>query len=218
LAGAAQEFKNAIALNPNYATAYHAHSVVLGAAKRHDESIAEARHGLELDPLSIPVNNIVGEMLSAARQWEQAIDQYRKTVELDPSVALVHENLGTALEEIGRYDDAIEEYLVARALSGEGHCIVAELRKAYQRYGLRGFRQKQLQLALARWTGWHVDAFQIASFYARLSDPKQALAWLEKAREARSGMLIWIRMYPDFKDILSHPEFPHLVRRVGLPD
>ncbi len=218
LEGAAQELKSAIALNPNYATAYHAHSVVLGAAQRHDESIAEARRALEVDPLSIPVNNIVGEMLGAARQWDQAIDQYQKTVELDPTVALVHENLGTALDEIGRYDDAIGEYLLARALSGEDDCIVAELRNAYQRYGLRGFRQKQLQLALARWTGWHVDAFQIASFYARLGDPKQALAWLEKATEARSGMLIWIRMYPDFKNLLSHPEFQHLVRRVGLPE
>jgi TolB-like protein/Tfp pilus assembly protein PilF len=218
LEGAAQELRTAIAMNPNYATAYHAHSVVLGAAQRHDESIAEARRALEVDPLSIPVNNIVGEMLGAARQWDQAIDQYRKTVELDPTVALVHENLGTALEEIGRYDDAIGEYLLARALSGEDDCIVAELRNAYQRYELRGFRQKQLQLALARWTGWHVDTFRIASFYARLDDPKQALAWLEKACEARSGMLIWIRMYPDFKNLLSHPEFQHLVRRVGLPE
>lgn len=157
-------------------------------------------------------------MFSAARQWERAIDQYRKTIELDPRVALVHENLGTALEEIGQYDEAIEEYLAARTLSGEDESIVAELRQAYQRQELRGFRQKQLQLALARWTAWHVDAFQIASFYARLSEPKQALAWLEKAREARSGMLIWIRMYPDFKNILSHAEFQHLARRVGLPD
>jgi tetratricopeptide (TPR) repeat protein len=107
--------------------------VVLGATKRHDESIAEARRGLDVDPLSIPVNNIVGEMLSAARLWKQAIDQYRKTIELDPSVALVHENLGTALEEIGQYDEALEEYLVARALSGEAACMVANLRKAYEK-------------------------------------------------------------------------------------
>jgi TolB-like protein/Tfp pilus assembly protein PilF len=217
LAGAAQELRNSIALNPNYATAYQAHSVVLGAMKRHDESIAEAMRGLEVDPLSIPVNNIVGEMLSAARQWERAIDQYRKTVELDPRVALVHENLGTALEEIGRHGEAIEEYLAARTLSGEDESIVAELREAYRRQELRGFRQKQLQLALARWTGWHVDAFQIAAFYARLDHSTEALAWLGKALEARSGMLIWIRMYPDFKNVLSHQEFQHLVLRVGLP-
>jgi tetratricopeptide (TPR) repeat protein len=217
LPGAAQGFQDAIRLNPNYATAYQAHSVVLGAMKRHEESIAEAMRGLEVDPLSIPVNNIVGEMLSAARQWERAIDQYRKTVELDPSVALVHENLGTALEEIGRDDEAIEEYLVARTLSGEDESTVGELREAYTRNELRGFRQKQLQLALARWTGWHVDAFQIASYYARLDHSIPALAWLEKAFEARSGMLIWIRMYPDFKNVLSRLAFQQLVLRVGLP-
>jgi tetratricopeptide (TPR) repeat protein len=217
LAGAAQELRNSIALNPNYATAYQAHSVVLGAMTRHEESIAEAMRGLEVDPLSIPVNNIVGEMLSAARQWERAIDQYRKTVELDPGVALVHENLGTALEEVGKYDEAIEEYLVARTLSGEDLSIVRELRETYTRNELRGFRQKQLQLALARWTGWHVDAFQIASYYARLDDSTAALAWLEKAFVARSGMLIWIRMYPDFKNVLSHSAFEQLVLRVGLP-
>jgi TolB-like protein len=217
LAGAAQELRNSIALNPNYATAYQAHSVVLGALKRHDESIAEAMRSLEVDPLSIPVNNIVGEMLSAARQWERAIDQYRKTIELDPSVALVHENLGTALEEIGRNGEAIEEYLAARTLAGENESIVAELREAYKREQLRGFRQKQLQLALARWTGWHVDAFQIAAYYARLDHSTQALAWLEKAYEARSGMLIWIRMYPDFKNIVKHQEFQNLILRVRLP-
>jgi hypothetical protein len=44
-----------------------------------------------------------------------------------------------------------------------------------------------------------------------------ALVWLEKAFEARSGMLIGIRMYPDFKNVLSRLAFQQLVLRVGLP-
>ncbi len=216
LAAAAQGFRHAIALNPNYATAYQANSVVYGAMQRHEDSIAEARRGLEVDPLSIPVNNIVGEMLSAARQWDLAIDQYRKTIELDADVALVHENLGTALEEVGSYDEAIEEYLVARTLGGENAGIVGELRDAYEKGKLRGFRQKQLQLALARENGWHVDMFQIAALYARLGDSNLAFAWLEKAFEARSGMLIWLRMYPDFANLTEYPEFHNLLQSVGL--
>jgi hypothetical protein len=43
--------------------------VPLGVMKRYDESVAEARRGLEVDPLSIPVKNIVGELISTARQW-----------------------------------------------------------------------------------------------------------------------------------------------------
>jgi TolB-like protein/Tfp pilus assembly protein PilF len=216
-AAAEQQFNTAIAFNPNYATAYQAHSVLLGAMRCHRESIAEATKALEVDPLSIPVNNIVGEMFSAARQWTQAIDQYRKTIELDPNVALVHENLGTALEESGRLDESIEEYLVARKLSAEDDFVVRDLRLAYEKHGMRGYRAKQLELALERWSGWHVDAFQIASLYARLDDPTSAMAWLEKAVDARSGMLIWLIMYPDFTNILPHPEFRRLVQDVGLP-
>jgi tetratricopeptide (TPR) repeat protein len=156
-------------------------------------------------------------MFSAARQWTQAIDQYRKTIELDPNVALVHENLGTALEESGRLDESIEEYLVARKLSAEDDFVVRDLRLAYEKHGMRGYRAKQLELALERWSGWHVDAFQIASLYARLDDPTSAMAWLEKAVDARSGMLIWLIMYPDFTNILPHPEFRRLVQDVGLP-
>jgi hypothetical protein len=40
-ARAGQELKNAVALNPNYATAYQAHSMSLGAMKRYDESVVE---------------------------------------------------------------------------------------------------------------------------------------------------------------------------------
>jgi TolB-like protein/Tfp pilus assembly protein PilF len=215
-AAAAQELNNAIALNPNYATAYQAYSVLLGAMKRHGESVAEARKALEVDPLSIPVNNIVGEMLAASRHWIEAIEQYRKTIELDPNVPLVHENLGIALEEVGRNDQAIDEYLIARTLSGEDPAVAPLLRSEYEKHGLTGFRQKQLQFALERWDGWHVDAFQIASLYARLGNPEAAMEWLEKAFDARSGMLIWLIMYADFKNIFSNPEFELLVQRVGL--
>lgn len=216
-AAAAQELNNAIALNPNYATAYQAYSVLLGAMRRHGESVAEARKALEVDPLSIPVNNIVGEMLAASRHWIEAIGQYQKTIELDPNVPLVHENLGIALEEVGRHDQAIDEYLVARTLSGEDPAIAQPLRSEYVKHGLTGFREKQLQFALERWAGWHVDAFQIASLYARLGNRDAAMAWLEKAFDARSGMLIWLIMYADFKNIFSDPEFQRLVQRVGLP-
>jgi tetratricopeptide (TPR) repeat protein len=183
---------------------------------RHNDSIAEARRGLEVDPLSIPVNNIVGEMLAAARRWDQAIGQYRKTIELDPNVALVHENLGTALEEIGHYDEAIHEYLSARLLYGEEQAIVSGLRHEYRKFGMTGFRQEQLRVALGRWKGWHVDTFQISSFYARLGDAEHALEWLEKAAGVHSGMLIWIKMYPDFKLVANHPQIQMLSQRIGL--
>jgi len=82
---------------------------------------------------------------------------------------------------------------------------------------LDGFFLKQVELERARWDGRHFDTFQIAAHYARLGEQDEALAWLERAFEARSGEMIWIKLYPYFEKLYPNPRFGDLVRRVGLP-
>jgi TolB-like protein/Tfp pilus assembly protein PilF len=215
--GAEREFKRALELNPNYATTHHAYSALLASTGRKQEGIAEAQRALELDPLSIPINNILGEIYMCAGECKQAIEQYRKAIEMDPNVWLPHENLGVALEEIGKDAEAVDEYLKARAVSGESPEVLRELRNEYEASGLRGFRQKQVELERARWEGQHLDTFRIAAHYARLGEQDEAIAWLERAFEARSGELIWIKLYPVFQKLYANPRFKDVVRRVGLP-
>src|SRR5205823_3778795 len=69
-AGAQHEFDLALSLNPNYATAHQWHGVLLGVLGRKDESIAEARRALELDPLS----PIVGSTLAWVLYWAGRYD------------------------------------------------------------------------------------------------------------------------------------------------
>jgi TolB-like protein/Tfp pilus assembly protein PilF len=215
--GAEQEFKRAIELNANYATTHHAYSALLAATGRKQEAIAEAQRALELDPLSIPINNILGEIYICAGECKQAIGQYRKTIEMDPNVWLPHENLGVALEEIGKDAEAVDEFLKAGAVSGESPEILRELRAEYESSGLRGFRRKQVELERARWEGRHFDTFRIAAHYARLGEQDEAIAWLERAFEARSGEMIWIKLYPVFQKLYANPRFEDVARRVGLP-
>src|SRR5262249_14342966 len=54
--GAEKEYKKAIELNPNYATAHHWYSGLLAALGKQDEALAEAKQAIELDPLSLPIN------------------------------------------------------------------------------------------------------------------------------------------------------------------
>jgi TolB-like protein/Tfp pilus assembly protein PilF len=215
--GADREFKTALKLNPSYPTLHHAYSIFLAARGGLPQAMQEVKHALEIDPLSIPINNIVGELYMFAGEWDQAIEQYRQTIEMDPNVWIVHENLGIALEETGKNGEAVEEYLKARALSGASAKALMDLRDAYDRSGLRGFRQRQLEMDLERWNGWHSDAFHIAANYARLGEIDPALTWLERACEARSGWMICIQLYSYFKNLYAHPRFQHVVRRVGLP-
>src|SRR5256712_12039672 len=62
------EFKRAIELNPNYATAHQWYSIMLASTDRQEEGIAEVRMALRLDPASAIVNmNIANQLLSTGR-------------------------------------------------------------------------------------------------------------------------------------------------------
>jgi tetratricopeptide (TPR) repeat protein len=76
-------FNRAIELSPNYPTARHWHAELLSRLGRHDEAVREIKRAQELDPLSIPINAMVGHVLMMARRYDEAIDQFKKTLELD---------------------------------------------------------------------------------------------------------------------------------------
>jgi len=184
---------------------------------RMDEAIEEAQCALVLDPLSVPINNMVGEIYMFAGQLDAAVAQYRKALELDPHTGIVHENLGIALEQQGKDKEALDEYLRAYAFWGERPESISDMRRSFELGGWRGFRQSKLELALSRQTGWHFERFQIATLYAGIGDETKALAWLEQAYDARSAGLIWITLFPFFRKLFSHPRFRALAAHVGLP-
>src|SRR5437588_7933563 len=85
MAGSISEFQRAIALNPNYATAHHWYgNGPLPALGRFEESIAEGKRAIELDPLSPIINADLGQNLYSARRYDDAIAPLRKTLEIDP--------------------------------------------------------------------------------------------------------------------------------------
>lgn len=214
---AGQEFEAALQLNPNYPTGYHAYSAYLAIMGRHQEAIRAAQRGLAIDPLSIPINNFLGETLMFAQEWERAAEQFRQSIEMDPNVWLLHFNLGLVFEETGKLHEAAEEYLTVCALEGASPHTLGALRAACERDGLAGFRKQKFSPDLESWDGWSSDPFRIAQDQARLGENDSALALLEQAYEAHSGWVVWIQNYPHFHGLRSHPRFQRLARRLGLP-
>jgi Tfp pilus assembly protein PilF len=67
-AGAEKEFKRALELNPNYATAHQWYAFYFASIGKFTEAIEEMRRAQEFDPLSLEINADLGLMLSYARQ------------------------------------------------------------------------------------------------------------------------------------------------------
>jgi Flp pilus assembly protein TadD len=56
----------------------------------------------------------------------------------------------------------------------------------------------------------------IALIYVGLDERANALAWLEKAYQQHSTMMIWLKVDPRFDRIRQEPQCQDLMRRVGL--
>ena len=93
--GAEREFKQAIALNPNYATAHHWYSVYLTARERHAEAVAEIERAKELDPLSLIIATDMGFESYCSGRYDQAIKQLQSVLEMNQDFPLCAPLAGT---------------------------------------------------------------------------------------------------------------------------
>jgi TolB-like protein/Flp pilus assembly protein TadD/class 3 adenylate cyclase len=213
LAGAEKEYKRAIELNPNYATAHQFYGVHLAVTGRHQEAMAEIKQAQQLDPLSLIINVNVAWIFYFARQYDQAVVQCEKTLELDPNFAGTHWMRGQAYRQKGIYEKAIAEFQKAASLSKSDAVLIAVLGHAYAVAGKRGEAQKVINELKELSKRRYFPAYFIALIYVGLDDKDQAFEWLEKAFAERSE-LTFLKAEPMFDPIRSDARFQDLVRRV----
>jgi tetratricopeptide (TPR) repeat protein len=225
-AGAQREFLEAIKLNPNYANAHLFYAgAYLTPMDRHQEAIAEMKKALELDPLSLPLNNYMGNTYLYAGDYEKALHQFQHTIDLDPTFPLAHFFFANFLFAAGKYEQAIKENqkgaLLAGASPEEVTAETAEFNRAFQSSGAKGYWQKSLEITLAEYQqagARYFPALDVAGAYARVGDNKKALEWLEKSYGERDGNLTLVKSIPDFESLHRDPRFADLLRRIGLPE
>jgi TolB-like protein/DNA-binding winged helix-turn-helix (wHTH) protein/tetratricopeptide (TPR) repeat protein len=218
-AGAEPEFKRALALNSNYANTHQVYSVLLGALGRPDESLAQIRKGAEVDPLSVPIRNMLVASLASSHRCDEAMEEDRKTLELDPNathLAMLHDTMTDCYKNKGLNKEAFEEEVQARIARGETPKQIDEFRKTFAVSGRRGVLLKDQKIALAQWEKghWHRDAFEIAMRYSELGDMDEAFAWIDKAIQLHSTTLFWL--YVGDNPFQHDPRFAEVKRKMGV--
>jgi len=215
-AGADQEFRRALELNPNQADNHHSYAHYLMAMDRANESVAESKRAVELDPFNEYLTACLGWHKVYARQYDQAMEQAQKALKMAPDDAWAQIILGWAYEQKSMYEPAIEAFQRSVKLSGDDPMPNAALGHAYSVSGKKREAQQILAKLIARSKSIYVSAYDVALVCAGLGDKDQAFQWLEKAYQERSHYLVHIKWEPRFENLHSDPRFQNLLRRIGL--
>jgi TolB-like protein/DNA-binding winged helix-turn-helix (wHTH) protein/Tfp pilus assembly protein PilF len=211
------EFKRALELNPNYATAHHWYGWYLINVGRQGESVREMERALELDPFSIEINVDLGAVLTYAHRPDEAIKRFQMALEMDQNFIEAHWGLGLAYQRKGEHERAIIELEKARDLSeGRRPDILAELGRSY---ALTGNKSKALAVitrlkALPKET--NISSYHLAKVYLGLGEKDKALTALEAAFQARSSQVIGLKCEPAFDELRGEPRFQKILASVGL--
>jgi tetratricopeptide (TPR) repeat protein len=225
--GAEKEFLKAIELNPNsaYAHLFYGNCYLLPVGRTQD-AIAENRKALELDPLSLPINNFMGITYAYAGDYEKSYEQFRHTIEMDPTFPLAHLYLSGVLQFMGRYKESIQEFEKSRLLSGSDPDAAgreaADMLQAFNEAGEKGFWQHTLERMLQLPQGIQQQsdfAGNIAVAYAMAGDKDNAFEWLNKAYEEREGGTITLlKCDPYFEKLRGDPRYLALLHKLGLAE
>ncbi len=113
-----KQFKQAIALNPNYATSHQWYAEYLAAMGRHAEALAEIRRAQVLDPLSLIINAVGGLVYNWAGMYDNAVEECRRTLDMDQDFYPAHLYLAWIYGNQGKNDEAFSEYMKTEMLSG----------------------------------------------------------------------------------------------------
>jgi TolB-like protein/DNA-binding winged helix-turn-helix (wHTH) protein/Tfp pilus assembly protein PilF len=210
-----KEFRRAIQLDPQYATAHQWYAEFLSWQGRFDDAFSESEHARQLDPLSLIIASDRAAILYYSRQYEGAVKQCQSVLELDPNFDHARFWMIPSYLQLGRYDKAIEvinhseerkedPWMLAWKVAiygGWGH--VEEARQALAKL-------EQVPVTRADRTA----ALLLA--YSGTGQKERLLNLLEKAYAERSNAVVQIKVDPMYDPIRGEPRFVELLQRIGL--
>jgi TolB-like protein/DNA-binding winged helix-turn-helix (wHTH) protein/Tfp pilus assembly protein PilF len=211
---AEKEYRRAIELDPNYATAHHWYAEELALTGKFDEAFGEIERARQLDPLSLIIAADRGAILYFSRQYAPAVAQFNSVLEMEPNFLRAHLVI-FAYTQQGDYANASAALDRARKTNESAWSPALEIYLLGRSGKLPEARQHLEKFKNMNWPPSQV-AVPMAVAYIGTGENTQAVAWLEKAYAVHSASLTAIKVDPTYDPLRSDPRFKDLLRRVGL--
>jgi len=215
-AAAEAEYRKAISLNPNDATAHHWYSSMLENLGRYKEALSENEKALALDPASPQLNANHAGLLVDMHRYDDALVELNKLIAANPEFPVYYAVRSDAYRRLGNEDAFIRD-LIVFVNKDEPPQRAEAFADGYKKAKLNGACTALIEVLKSESQKEYVSPYEIARYYALMGDRDHAFEWLEKAYAERSGPLDSIRIDFFFEPLHSDPRYIDLLKRIGLP-
>jgi tetratricopeptide (TPR) repeat protein len=219
-AGGEAEFKKALELDPNDATAHQWYADGIGSiGGREQEALAEINRAPQLDPLSPIISADAGFVHVKARQYDESILICQKLANENSTFAFAHICLAVGYWGKRMYPQVIEELRTYGQLSGDRNEseFASAMGQGFRSAGWKGALTKGSAIRQEQRKTGYSSPYRIAALYADLGDEERAFRWLNIAYQERDFLMQSLKTDFLLDPIRSDPRFAELVRKVGLP-
>jgi TolB-like protein/DNA-binding winged helix-turn-helix (wHTH) protein/Tfp pilus assembly protein PilF len=212
---AEQQYRRALELDPNYATAHHWYAELLAYGGRFDDAFAEIERARQLDPLSLIIATDRGEILYLSRDYDRAVAQVRGVLEMEPNFLQAHYILVFSLVQKGLFADALADVEKWRGSDETPWSLMMQAYvhgRAGQHVQARRAVEKLEQLQRHR----PLDPAPLLLAHIGLGNKEAAFTWLDQAYSEHSTALPSLKVNPIYDPLRDDPRFQGLMRRIGL--
>jgi TolB-like protein/Tfp pilus assembly protein PilF len=210
------QFRRALELNPNSSMAHFAYGDFLFRMGRPEESRAERKRALELEPLDPMFNAMVASQ--ATTEPDKGMEMVRVALNADPNFYFAHMSAAAIYKRKKMYPESIAESRLAKELSPDQTWSDVGLAGTFvetgQRNEARAILNQMLRLSESRF----VPPFNIALVYNALGETDQALAWLEKGYEKRDPRMTFLKTDGRLNNLRGDLRFAALMERMHFPE
>ena len=214
---AEQEFRRALQLSPNYATAHQWYGLTLMLQQRFAESLRQFNLAQNLDPLSLILSTDKGVVYYYSGRQDKAIEEAHQILAHDADFADAHLLLGMAQERQAAVQDRGAGNCKYLEVSGQDPDALMKLGVAYAHAGDRARALQMVTEMRKPITGQYVPFYYIADIYAALGDKEAAFEWLDRALDQHSTSCLLLAIDPAFENFRSDRRFQEAARKIGLP-
>jgi eukaryotic-like serine/threonine-protein kinase len=214
---ARQEFERALELNPSYALGrcWYALLYLQWAIGEFEQGIAEARHALDIDPLSAYVAMALACCLCTAGRLDESIDMARRAVQQDPESFVARWALGVSLGTAGRFEEAVSTLEAAVGMSGRHSLAFISLAGVFGAWGKRPEARALHRELMDRASRSYVPAAHLALTAEAAGQREEALAFARRAWDDREPpFLLESRHFPEYRTLRSDPRFAAILHEM----